>query len=284
MMLGLRSRSWVVLAYSLGGIAAGTFQQNLLNCLTPLGHRTKLVAISAIPVGISCVLIGGFFAMGPPLHLPPSGIFLTIAVLLCIGMAVMAFRIPDRQMLTPFSPRGGEAGMAKLAADTLQVRCWLPEVWHCSLAMMVNMCCLAAFNPGVILYVYDQEIVNLSAALRIPTDHFFAAFNTFGLWGGLTGRYLSYRLCLRHPLIYCGFSVAGISLILQWEPLLAPVGIFLVTLGDGLIYGSISRRVDERVPKQFNLIAITVWLLFGDLGSILGQNLIMPIRGLALGV
>lgn len=90
--------------------AIGSFESNLLNCLTPFGHRTKRLAILGdelrifktqhlkmsmksyvesclmchrikqsqwvpgglwgIPLGVNSILIGGFFIMGPPLQEP----------------------------------------------------------------------------------------------------------------------------------------------------------------------------------------------------------------------
>ena len=47
---------------------------------------------------------------------------------------------------------------------------------------------------------------------------------------------------------------------------------------DGLIYGIISRHIDSHIPKHFNLVAISFWLLVGDLGSVAGANLISFIR------
>ena len=49
-------------------------------------------------------------------------------------------------------------------------------------------------------------------------------------------------------------------------------------LGDGLIYGTISRHIDFVIPKVFDLVAISYWLFVGDLGSILGSNLLCYVR------
>eukprot|EP00415_Alexandrium_ostenfeldii_P001533 UN1533 len=145
------------------------------------------------------------------------------------------------------------------------------------------MFALVAFCPGVVLYVYNAETVTLSKGLVLPTNTFIAVVSIFNLLGGVTGRWLSYRVHPRHPSSYGLLTLAGIFLILQWVPLLTPLGTFLVMIGDGLIYGSISRHIDSRIPRQFNLIAISVWLLIGDVGSMLGSNLINAIRYWTLG-
>lgn len=77
---------WVILSYSLGGTALGSFESNLLNCLTPFGHRTKSFAILGIPLGVNSILIGGFFFMGPPLELPVTAIFASVALMNLLAM------------------------------------------------------------------------------------------------------------------------------------------------------------------------------------------------------
>lgn len=269
---------WVVFAYSLGGIGIGCFESNFLGCLTPLGHETKHIAIIGIPTGITLVNVGGFFLMGPPWGLPPSAIYLAVAVSIACGMLVFALRIPPGSPDDGFLCRESDSGLAKLLEDARQFRAWVPQVWHYALAFTLDMFTLAAFCPGVILYVYDKETVTLAAGLSLPTNTFIAAVSMFNMFGGVIGRWLSYRVKPRHPICYGLFTLAGVLLILLWVPLLTPVGTFLVMVGDGLIYGSISRHIDSGIPRQFNLIAISLWLLIGDVGSIFGSNLIYSIR------
>jgi len=161
---------------------------------------------------------------------------------------------------------------------TLQWRQWLPLVWHLPLASVIDMFVLAAFSPGVALYIWDEQTVSLWPGVVFPTHTFFAMYNVFYMFGGLCGRILSYRIKARHPLVFATLSIAGALMLLTKVPLLAPLSIFTVQMGDGLIYGSIARRIDEKVPKQFNLIAISFWLFVGDFGSVAGSNLISFIR------
>merc|ERR1712176_1505871 len=96
--------------------------------------------------------------------------------------------------------------------------------------------------------------------------------------GGLCGRILSYRLKPRHPILYSMLNITGAAMLLLKIPLLAPLSTFVVMMGDGLIYGSITRRIDATVPKEFNLVALSFWLFVGDFGSVAGSNLISYIR------
>merc|ERR1711982_219341 len=91
-------------------------------------------------------------------------------------------------------------------------------------------------------------------------DSFFAFFNVFHMSGGITGRWLSYRIKPRHPLFYVIFSILGAGVMVLWIPLLAPIAAFAVMFGDGLIYGSISRHIDAHTPKELNMLVISLWL------------------------
>jgi len=266
---------WVMLAYALGGVAVGTFEANFLCCLTPLGPQTKHVAITAIPVGITGVLVGGFFAMGPPFHVPVMYLYLTVAASIFCGMLLFALRIP----LAKIENGGTETpGLRTFVNEVRQWRHWLPLVWHLPVATAVDMFTLSAFSPGVALYIYDMPTVTMWSGFSLPKDDFFVIYNTFNMLGGLVGRIVSYRLKPRHPIFYAAFNILGATMLLLKIPAIAPLSTFLVMVGDGLIYGTIARRIDAMVPKQFNLVALSFWLFVGDFGSVAGSNLISYIR------
>jgi len=263
----------------------------------PLGARTKHIAITAIPVGITLVLVGGFLAMGPPIGMPALFIYLAVAAQVLLGMGLFAARIPHvshRQSPDDGLPGGAAAlmqapspsrqpSLSPLVPGAEQWRQWLPLVWHLPLASVIDMFVLAAFSPGVTLYIWDTKTVSLWRGASLPTHTFFAMYNVFYMLGGVCGRVLSYRVKARHPLVYSILSMAGAVTLLTKVPLLAPLGVFAIMMGDGLIYGTIARRIDEIVPKQFNLIAISFWLFIGDFGSVAGQNLIVNITSWVVG-
>jgi len=282
MILESHRLCWVVLAYSLGGVAVGSFESNLLACLTPFGHRTKHIAILGIPVGVTMVLVGGFFLMGPPFELPATLVYLGVAVGLLLGMLVLALCIPVLES-DPSIPTKGQLGLRKFVEDFGQWRSWLPQLWHYPFATMVDMFTLSCFSPGVALYIYDQKTVDLGFGMTLQTPTFFAAYNTTNMMGGLLGRYMSYSLKPRHPLVYTVLNLTGVLLLLTRVPLLAPLSTFLVMLGDGLIYGTVSKYVDTAVPKEFNLTALSYWLFIGDFGSIFGSNIISYVRDWVVG-
>merc|ERR1719502_2518351 len=118
---GWHNMGWVMLAYALGGVAVGTFEANFLCCLTPLGPRTKHVAITAIPVGITAVLVGAFFAMGPPFYVPATAIYLVVASAVFCAMLLFALRIPNLKI----EAVGNEnAGLRRFLAELCEWRQW----------------------------------------------------------------------------------------------------------------------------------------------------------------
>ena len=50
-------------------------------------------------------------------------------------------------------------------------------------------------------------------------------------------------------------------------------GLFIATQ-NGAVYGIGARRVDTSVPLEFTLVATSAWLFLGDLGSVIGSNVI----------
>merc|ERR1719199_526727 len=151
-------------------------------------------------------------------------------------------------------PRGSaghaqnEMGIQRFLGDVTKWRAWLPQIWHIPLATAIDMFTLSAFSPGVALYIYDHKFVTVAPGWTMETPDFFALFNTFNMLGGLTGRALSYRVRPRHPLKYTVLNIVGAAMLLLQIPSLALLSTFLVMMGDGLIYGSISKRIDTTVP------------------------------------
>eukprot|EP00931_Biecheleriopsis_adriatica_P086518 TRINITY_DN61179_c0_g1_i1.p1 TRINITY_DN61179_c0_g1~~TRINITY_DN61179_c0_g1_i1.p1 ORF type:complete len:393 (+),score=51.60 TRINITY_DN61179_c0_g1_i1:61-1239(+) len=267
------------LAYVLGGVAVGTFEPNFLASIACLGGETKRIAILGIPVGISSILIGGFFCIGPPLDIPAHAVYAFAAAGLLLGMIVLAS--------VPYLPEAQEAtGWERLRSDAKEFRRWLPRLWSFSLVFLLDMLTIASSSPGVWLYIYDQDTVTVMSGkseITIATDTFFAIFNCFNMLGSIAGRWLSYLTERRHPVVYSVFSAIGIVLMLMRLPLLLPLSTFFVMLGDGMIYGTVARHIDENIPKEFNLISTSYWCLNGDIGAIVGTNLITFLRALWAG-
>mmetsp|Transcript_62951 Transcript_62951/g.149984 ORF Transcript_62951/g.149984 Transcript_62951/m.149984 type:complete len:399 (-) Transcript_62951:136-1332(-) len=284
MVLQLRSMSWIALAYMLGGISIGAFDPNFLSSITPLGPKTKRVAISGIPFGISSLLIGAFFLMGPPVDLLPAVVYGALAFSVFLGMLTFSLRIPAGGEFTKEGESlNDDVGLDKLMYDLRSFRSWLPGVLSPTIVFACNMFAVTGFAPGVALYIYDEPTLVVMPGLEVATDSFFAVFNLCSMLGSLTGRSLSYTLVPRNPAVYLALTLFGIWLLLRSVPLLVLCSAYLIMLGDGLIYGSISRHIDSQVSREFNLSAISFWCLFGDIGASIGALLINNIRDWIVG-
>lgn len=271
--LGPRSLCWAAFSYALGGAAMGTFEPNFLTCLAAMGERTKGVAITGIPVGVSTVLILGFTLMGPPLRIPSQAVYVCVGVLVLCGAMILAVRVPD-----PGASATASGLPPTLMEDLRQVRAWLPLMWTQALAFTLDMAVLSCFCPGVALYIYDRDTVSITEHWEVPTQSFFAVLNTASLLGSVLGRRVSYSSTPRHPGPFVVFSLVGAALLLAKIPVLAAASTFFVMLGDGLIYGHLARHVDKHVPAEFNLIATSCWCLMGDVGAVVGTNSVSFVR------
>ena len=74
-LMGSTWLGWVYISYALGGVAIGSFESNLLSVITPLGPQTKVWAIIGLPLGFTCVSVGGFILMAS-LKVPPVALYI----------------------------------------------------------------------------------------------------------------------------------------------------------------------------------------------------------------
>ena len=83
-----------------------------------------------------------------------------------------------------------------------------------------------------------------------------------------------YYIHPKHPFIYLICSFGGAAICLSRVAIAAPIGIFLVMFGNGCIYATTTRHIDQHVDKHFNLVALSIWLFIGDIGSVIGSNVL----------
>lgn len=107
-----------------------------------------------------------------------------------------------------------------------------------------------------------------------------AIHNCFTLAGDSISRKVMYSIEPRHPFVYLLLCAVGATLLLIKIPFVAPIGIFLVFFTNGSVYATSTRHIDSYVDKKYNLIALSVWLFIGDIGSVAGSNTLPYIRDL----
>ena len=83
-----------------------------------------------------------------------------------------------------------------------------------------------------------------------------------------------YPFCFIMFQIICGLLCSCIYFI---QPFVALLGIAGVYLMNGTIYSSGVKYIDSNIDPKYNLISLSVWLLFADIGSIIGQNSFEPV-------
>lgn len=264
----------IYLAYLLGGIAIGSFESNLLSTITLLGSSTKFWAIIGIPIGFATIQIGGFALVG--LGISAFYVYLTVWLSLIVGLVIFAWFVPsdgsanfDRHLVRNWLVQIG------------QIRHWLPLIWTNSLTLIVDMFCLSM--TGIMLYIFDGEMVPCIPHDRwlIPNYWYFMILYTSSMVGDAIGRKIAYSIpvkWVRWPAIYLTVSVTGLVLCLSQIGLATLVGIFLIMLANGIIYGLTIRAIDLRASYQYNLMSLSVWLFVGDFGSVIGSNVIQLVR------
>jgi hypothetical protein len=266
---------WTFFAYLLSGIAIGSFESNLMSCLTPLGHGSKSWAVLGIPVGFNLVSVGFFilFAVWPANAFIEGGSYVVIGICNIIGLLFFYFVVP----YIPFEASKDNA--RKFLSDMATFRLWVPTIWRHCIALMADMFCVSLFS-SLVLYIYDVEDLPIwnESKTTMPKNAFQALFNLCSFLGDFTSRRLAYRDKPRNPLFFLVLSVCGAVMILSKTALVAPIGIFLVMFANGSVYAHSTRFIDNAVDDRYNLAALSMWLFVGDIGSVVGSNLVSTIR------
>jgi len=142
------------------------------------------------------------------------------------------------------------------------------------------------FFCTVSLYVfYDGRIPLFTNAngthIWINRNLYFALsgiFNAiFQMIGNRTSYYTKFILTIgqKYPFCFVIFQViCGLlcSCVYFIQPFIVLIGISGVYMMNGAIYSSGVKYIDSKIDPKYNLISLSVWLLFADIGSIIGQN------------
>ncbi len=147
------------------------------------------------------------------------------------------------------------------------------------------MFCVSLFT-GLVLYIYDGNYVQLFPNCDIVMDKnwYFVVFNLCSMMGDTLGRKTAYVVGKKtvffgkYPFVLLVFSLFGTILCTFKYGSLCAIGISLIMFGNGILYGSTTKHIDKCIDKQYNLIALSMWLFVGDIGSVIGSNLIEPIK------
>jgi MFS family permease len=288
------SLAWVFVAYLLSGVAIGSFESNVLSTIVPLGHATKGYAVLGLPMGFQAVAIG-FFVVYWIASAVNDGrdddhgwlhgyVYFIVAVLNVCGLLFFVFVLP-----TKFEGyAAANDNVSKFFADLKLWRQWLPKLWPSQLlALFIDMFFVSTFS-GIVYYIYDHKELPIwpFSETTMPDNAFQVWFNSFGFCGDFFGRRLVYNYPWFRsfsPLYFCILSVLGGAMVLSKTALIAPFGFLLVMGANGMVYASCARHIDAIVEDRYNLVALSVWLFTGDVGSYIASLLVQPLQLAAAG-
>jgi hypothetical protein len=215
----------VFFAYFFGGIGIGTFEANVLNVCTCCGPQTKLWAVIGIPIGVVVVTIGGFLLLQVGVYV--QVIYAGVCVMLFIGLFLYSIRI-WRTGLSARAP-----SVSEFIGDLRAFREWLPHVrWH-AVMMAINMFFVSLLSPGLILYLYEGDPIELKPfSWKIPRNLFFAIYDAGFFIGDSTSRKIFYKRRTYIPFVFLIFTVLGGLCAFSTLPLIVPLGGFFVAFGE----------------------------------------------------
>lgn len=269
-LLDVKHVVFIFLAYIIAGVGIGTFESNLMSCITPLGHATKSWAVLGLPLGFNIISIGSFllFAIWPDSIGLQAGVYFFIAFMNLVGLFVYVFFIPNVEF------EASTSTIRSFLEDLKKYKEWFPTIqWHC-LALCLDMFAVSIFS-AIALYIFNVDEIPLwpKSETQVPKNAFQMVYYTFSFCGDFFSRRLAYRDKLRNPLIFWGFTVIGAGAVLSKTALVAPIGMCCVMFANGSIYAQTTKFVDLHVPKTYNLMALSVWLFVGDIGSFVGAQI-----------
>lgn len=271
----MKHLGFVFVAYLVSGVGIGTFESNLISCLTPLGHQTKSWAVVGIPLGFNLISIGSFlvFAIWPNSLGLEMSVYFFIALMNFFGLLVYILFIPNVEF------EGTVTTIRVFFGDVVKFRQWLPIVWKHCLALMFDMFSVSIFS-AIALYIFDVDEVPMwpRSTVHLPKNTFSMIYYMFSFCGDFISRKVAYRDHLRNPLYFLALTCIGAAMILSKTAIIAPLGMFFVMFGNGSIYAQTTKYVDIHVDKQYNLMALSVWLFIGDIGSFVGAQITQPLR------
>eukprot|EP01084_Bolivina_argentea_P232863 392361_1 len=299
---------WVILANLMGGIGIGAMEPNLLASILPFGDGTKVWAFYGISLGFNFMAVIGYsvLSIGIPLIAIYATCallcFLSIFVYLHIMKQIPTFMVANNSLDIIVVPQISVNTRHKESYKTSVMR--IREVqqmfkeyreWLLTLLPYGVLLTLNLFNMNffctISLYVFYDGQLPLFTDMKgnvtwINRDLYFAISGVLNAVCQIVGNRTSYYTqCIlsigqKHPFYFIICEVAcGVlcSCVLFIQPLIALFGIAGVYLMNGAIYSSGVKYIDSNIQQKYNLISLSVWLLFADIGSIAGQNAFEPV-------
>jgi hypothetical protein len=227
-----------------------------------------------MPAGVGTITIVGFGLMA--LGMPFQALYIATAVVAAISILLYLFTIyPAARAVDSAS---NSFDLRQFGQDILEIKMWFPKIWLHSLVFIVNMMCLAMFNPGCTLYAYQERVTYRLFGFTLSHDWFMLLYNLGSFLGDFISRRVMNRLRIVNPIWFFVLLCVSLSLNLVLIPEIAPLAAFGFSWANGGMYCQSTKLIGTVFIDEYHLTATSTWLFLGDVGSTLGSNLIQPVR------
>ena len=300
---------WIIFINFIGGIGVGAIEPNLLTSILPLGDDTKVWAFYGISIGFNFMAVIGFYLLSIDI---PLYIIYTTCSILCFISIFIYLRIIDQtpsflvtndsldiivQPAISINLREKEdyktsmMRLRELKLNFKEYKQWFYILLPYGVFLTLDLFAMNFFCTVSLYVFYDGKIplftnIKNGTHFWINRDLYFAlsgvANAIFQIIGNRTSYYTKFILKIgqKYPFCFiifqllCGLLCSCVYFI---QPFITLFGIAGVYLMNGAIYSSGVKYIDTKIDKKYNLISLSVWLIFADIGSIIGQNTFEPI-------
>lgn len=275
---------WVPMSYISIGFALGVFECTYLSVLSPLGPKTKSLAIMGFPAAFAIVNIIGQSLMAL-VDLPVVWIFWYIA--LTQPVAIFLFR-----RIAPSEGRGEgkavrQAGILESLADW---KAWVPRMVPFCFVNIFSHFVMESVQPAL-FNTYNACEVSLlgpeNHSVLMSTTWFMVVLSILTAIADMSSRkigYLfrfdTYRTNFAGLAFALSCSCTGLFVAIQGVASLAWLAAFLAFFGAGFNYAVTAKYIDKFVPGSHNLVGYSLWMFVGYCGAISGAVLVTPVRGM----
>lgn len=279
--MGSRWLGWAFIHYGLLGLGVGIFEGNFLASISPLGQKTKVLAIMGTPIGLATVDIIGQLLCSAAIvgntahHNNPQYVYWYIAACIPFGMVVYWRECPEE---------AGGVAQKNILRALADWKGWLPKMIPFFLAKLIGNFVMEN-TPGW-FYVFNGSKVPMfspsGSSNLLDPDIYFCMIYVFVLMGDSLSRQFVYALKLEsqcaNSIVIClsivcsclgfyleSFTIAVVTLVAG----------FIAFWGNGLAYAVATKYIDSNVNSQHTRAVYGLWTLVGDVGSIAGAWLVV---------
>ena len=263
------SLAWVFISYAFCGVCEGSYCPNMLNVVNNMGNSRHYV-VTSIPFGVGLITIIAFaaIAMGFPFQ------YCYIFTAICLALAIVLYLFTVYPVAKNVSD---DFSLKEFFMDFKYICDWFPKILvHC-LVFIINMFCLSLFNPGCVLYAYNERVTYHLFGFTIAHDWFILTCNVGNFLGDYLGRAVMDKKKIIHPCLFMVLLVIGIAINFGLIPEIVPFASFAFGFCNGGLYTQSTKLIGIIFKHKFHLTATSTWLFLGDVGSTTGSNVVQPV-------